>query len=820
MKRINADNISNKAASAALAILTLTSLASAESLYRDDNGMPEGLKREFHFRIPQTPLQLKEFLDDNPGSCLSTEAKLMLADWCFYSREYALALGYYSGIPENAFSGDIREGMIYRKSFSQIKTGFYDEAAAGFRSLALSREFGDQARFYLAYIDYVNGLYDEAYRQFKEIKSTGPKGAEAEFYLNQIDYRNGEYRKVANASERLLSGGEVPEELLAESIRVGGLSFFKLGDKTTARNMLARYAGITGDGAEISALYALGTVYYDDGEPDKALPLFSTVTEYSGPLAQSAWLYIGQIYMQKGDTQAAALAFDKAAKESWDTDVAEAAAYNLAVSSTSGLALPFSDAAAAMENFIESYPASPYSSSLSSYLANAYYGRRDYENALKQIDKVSPQTSETRAIRQKILYQLGITLLQQDKTDRAINALREAADGPEGNVGAEASLWLGDAYYSRKDYSAAARSYEKAISSGLLADNTALADYNLGYSYLKLRNYKAAEKAFRQAENLPGLNPAQKSDAKLRYADCLYYNGLYPQALSVFKDVKLGGGSDAVYAQIREADILGKDGKVNEKISILEGLTDNPDAGVWCSTLLSRLADAYSEKGDDRRAAELYAQMLDNSRGKGDLSQTYYSLATNAENLYRSGDKAAAYAAYKRLESSGITALYPSAVAGIMRTATDKREIREYAAKTAALPGIAAEDMNEAIFTGAEAGLGMEGLSRDNAIADLYSLAVSSDRQWGARAAVILGEELLKQGDNDGAEQVLLALIDDGSDDSYWLARGYIALADVYTAQDKDYLARLYLETLRSNYPGSEKDIMQMISSRLKKLDK
>lgn len=802
-----------------MAALALAAAVPASSAFpREDDSDFEHLRFAFHFRQADTPLLIEQFLSHFPASVHVADATLMLADWYFLNGEYALALMRYSEIPDDAFSGDVRERMLYRKAYAQVKTGYYNEAAAYFSELSGSSAFGYDSRFYLAYIDYVNERYGDAYRQFQTIKNTGKKGAEAEFYLNQMDYRNGQYQKVATTSERLLSV-PVPEELRAETMRVGGLSNFKLGNVAMARDILSRYADLTGDGAELSALYALASIYYDEGNYDKALPLFSTVTEYPGDLAQSSWLYIGQIYLAKGDAQAAALAFDKAAKENWNDQVAETAAYNLAVTSTEGMSLPFADAAAAMERFIDSYPTSPYAVALSSYLANAYYGRRDYENALRQVEKITPQDAKTREMRQKILYQLGVSQLQQGNVADAIRSLSEAS-APDKGVAAQADLWLGDAYYAKKDYSAAARAYERAINSGLLGDNTALAKYNLGYAYMKLRSYAKAEAAFKDACSLKGLNPRQKEDARLRYADCLYYNGKYSDALAIFKDIKLGGGSDAVFAQIREADILGRGGKVTEKISLLESLVDNPDAGVWRTAILQRLADAYSEKGDDRKAAELYARMLDSSGAETDNSQTYYSLATNAENLYKAGDLASAYAAYKRLENSGIAALYPSAVTGVMRTSQNDAEIAEYAARVAALPGISAEDMDEALFLGARAGLALGGLQRTNAMTALDALARSSDRLWGARAAVALGQQLLADGDLAAAEEILLYLIDNGSDDNYWLARGYIALADVYAAQDKDYLARLYLENLQNNYPGSESDIRQMISSRLKTLEK
>lgn len=834
MKKIKKPRrLRHKAAAAAFALVSLSTFpAAARSAadlplpeatipaLPDEEGDFQHIQEACSRNLAEAPFLMKEFLDRFPASAYRSEVTLMLADWYFFEKEYSLARETYSLIRDDAFSGDVRERMLYRKALSQIKSGYYSEARTYLRSLRNSSEFGDDARFYLAYIDYVNGKYDEAYSQFQKIQAAGPKGAEAEFYINQIDYLNGDYRKVANTSERLLSSGNVPDELKVQTMRVGGLSNFKLGSKAMARSMLANYKDIAGTGAEINAVYSLATIYYEEGDYDKALPLFTEVADHGSNLDQSASLYIGQIYLAQGDPRSAAMALDRAARDSWDMNIAETAAYNKAITSAMGESLPFSDSASALEEFIDSYPDSQYAPTFSRYLANAYYGQRNYEEALRQVDKIANPDASTRSMRQKILYQMGVSELQKGDLARAIKDLTEASSpqGPDREVAAQAALWLGDAYYAKKEYRDAVKSYKDAIASGLLKENTALANYNLGYAYMKLGDYKAATPAFKAAYPSDALTQGQQMDALLRYADCLYYTGKYQDALTAFRQVKPQAGPEGVYASIREADILGRNGKVDDKISILEGLYAMADTGIWRSTVVSRLADAYSEKGDDRKAAQLYAAMLD-SGDAADNSEIYYALAANAENLYRSGDMEAALEAYRRLEKSGIDILYPSAVMGIMRSSADNDEIQTYAELVADLPGISAEDSDEARFKGASAALA-SGRNERSARSTLRSLSESSDRLWGARAAVVLAESLLKEGNYEEAENVLLSLIDNGSDDNYWLARGYIALADAYMAQDKDYLARLYLENLRDNYPGKEADIRNMISSRLKKLSK
>lgn len=229
---------------------------------------------------------------------------------------------------------------------------------------------------------------------------------------------------------------------------------------------------------------------------------------------------------------------------------------------------------------------------------------------------------------------------------------------------------------------------------------------------------------------------------------------------------------------MREADILALQGDVTEEIKILNRLADK-GAGVWTKDVLTRLGDAYSMAGEDGKAAQIYARLLDSGISLEESRQMYFSLAANAEKLYKAGDTKGAYALYDRLARSGEEALYQDAVIGLMRTADQCDEIEDNALKVMDFP------VQPDVITEAE---------------------------------VRLAECQLKNGKEAQAEKRLTEIIDEGGDGGYWLARAYIALADIYSSQDKDTLAAMYLETLRDNYPGNEKDIFEMINSRLKTL--
>ena len=106
---------------------------------------------------------------------------------------------------------------------------------------------------------------------------------------------------------------------------------------------------------------------------------------------------------------------------------------------------------------------------------------------------------------------------------------------------------------------------------------------------------------------------------------------------------------------------------------------------------------------------------------------------------------------------------------------------------------------------------------KNAAVETLSALAANPKSLYGAKSAVTLGQYYLDNGAVGDAEKILTEFTDAGSPHEYWLARGFIALADVYHTRGKDYLAVEYLKSLRDNYPGKELDIHDMIATRLGK---
>lgn len=126
-----------------------------------------------------------------------------------------------------------------------------------------------------------------------------------------------------------------------------------------------------------------------------------------------------------------------------------------------------------------------------------------------------------------------------------------------------------------------------------------------------------------------------------------------------------------------------------------------------------------------------------------------------------------------------------------------------------------ADTRSEITFIKAKA---LQKLGRRNEAWTLWrQLAENPSDLYGAMSAVSLAKAQLDNGDKKSARATLDRLIDANPPHQYWLARGFILYSDVLSAQGNDFEAKEYLRSLKSNYPGKDADIFDMINQRLNK---
>lgn len=107
----------------------------------------------------------------------------------------------------------------------------------------------------------------------------------------------------------------------------------------------------------------------------------------------------------------------------------------------------------------------------------------------------------------------------------------------------------------------------------------------------------------------------------------------------------------------------------------------------------------------------------------------------------------------------------------------------------------------------------------DTAIEDLRMLSGDTRIVYGAEAKYLLAQLYYDIRQYDNAEKEVIDYISVSTPHSYWLARSFVLLADVYMKSDRYIEAKQYLISLKQSYQAKD-DIASMIESRLKTLDK
>ncbi|MDD4591986.1 MAG: tetratricopeptide repeat protein, partial [Parabacteroides sp.] len=205
----------------------------------------------------------------------------------------------------------------------------------------------------------------------------------------------------------------------------------------------------------------------------------------------------------------------------------------------------------------------------------------------------------------------------------------------------------------------------------------------------------------------------------------------------------------------------------------------------------------------------------------GDTKFMEEAVARTAEMQYLNNDFPAAAKSFKQLQNIAEKPENKQAARiGIMRCAQQNNNPKDALLAAEELlkeTKLSPEISVEARLARAKAYINLKQESK--AMTDLKELSKDTRTVQGAEAKYLLAQLYYNNKEDKNAEKVLMNFIEDGTPHQYWLARGFILLADVYIRQGDDFQARQYLTSLKNNYK-TEDEIQGLIEDRLAKLKK
>lgn len=553
---------------------------------------------------------LEKFASDYPASRYRVAVKMAIADCDFYDGNYKKALAGYRGIDPKSLDLAMQEDYEYRTAYCRMMLGDYEKALVGFRSLQGVKRYAGAARFYQGYIYYAQGAYAEAKKYFLEADSRTAPGNRAPYYLTQIAYIDRDYDKALSLAKAHIN--DIPE-YRSEMQRIAGESLYNLGNEEEALPYIAEYTGDVAD-PKPSAMYILGVCQYKDNDYEAAIHTLQPVTKCDDAMGQSAYLYIGQSYLQLGNLNAALLALEKAYRMDYDREVQETAFYNYAVAKAEGGRTPFGSSVSLFEDFLKRYPESRHAPEVEEYLVTGYMTDNNYEQALESIQKIRRPSAKILAAKQRVLYTLGTRDLASGRISQAITRFTEAKSLASHNraIATECDLWLGDCYYRQGEYGRAARAYNSYLSASRADDaNRPLAYYDLGYARFAEKRYGDARTDFERVVNNPGnLDKTVIADAYNRLGDCHYYQTDLSSASANYDRAYSLNPEAGDYALFQKAMMKGLGKDHHGKIESLDDMMERyPTSGLLPAALLEK-AESYVALNRPGDAVVIYESLV------------------------------------------------------------------------------------------------------------------------------------------------------------------------------------------------------------------
>lgn len=246
------------------------------------------------------------------------------------------------------------------------------------------------------------------------------------------------------------------------------------------------------------------------------------------------------------------------------------------------------------------------------------------------------------AMREDVDFGLARVSELSGRTDDAVRRYRKLADDPAGRRRDQALMKLGNLYYDRKDFAAAAGEYTALADKYASSELAPSARLNAGYSYYQAKDYKSAAAAFEQAEEAP----SQRVTAQ-------YWNGLSLKQLHQWSAAveslsaaaeALGEKPASAIVRFHWADCLRLSGDRAKAIPIFVSAADADPEGKYADDSLYFASESALEEGDVEQAQSLFARLRQHPEvslgGHVELLQGRIDLAEGTEKKLKSAEAA------------------------------------------------------------------------------------------------------------------------------------------------------------------------------------
>jgi len=555
---------------------------------------------------------LFNFLAKYPTSTKQNQAKYQMGLYYYNNKKYDDALEWFEKVKAYDL-GQEKDEYFFKYGYSAFEEEEFESAGKSFVEVKDTHtKYAAPALYYYSHIAYENREYAKALEGFLRLTDDETFAPLTPYYISQIYYLQGQYQKVIEYAPELID--DVNESRKNELYRIIGDSYFRLNNFENSKEYLEIFMQNTRYPAPADH-YLMGYTYYQLGEYQQAIPHLEKASNGNDRLAQNALYHLGDCYLKAGDKNRARIAFSSASNLDYDEEIKENALYNYALLTFELAYDPFNEGIKALNEYLERYPNSERVDEVYNYMVIGYMNTKNYNAALKSIEKIKNPNNQIKEAHQRIAYYRGVELFKNENYNQAIERFNKAIELGNYNsrINVLALFWKAESYYKTDDFQRAGNTYLSFMNSpgaNSLSEYNKV-QYNLGYTHFKQKNYSEAASWFEKFINSASVNSATlKADAYNRLGDMFFAQKSYWPAIEEYEQAYNIGVSNPDYALYQKGFSFGLVDRMEKKVQTMQLLLSAYPASTFADDALFETGRAYVAMFNNQNAIGSFEKLL------------------------------------------------------------------------------------------------------------------------------------------------------------------------------------------------------------------
>lgn len=554
--------------------------------------------------------RMLSFVEAHPEHPKVEMANFYLGRYYFTKKRYTRSLDYLELVDPHELDPKLLDEYYFKKGYGEFQREKYDLAKESFDHIAnAENRYQSPAKYYTSYIFYREGAYETALVGFRSLESDNLFGPVVPYYICQILFLQDKYEEVITYGTELLE--VAADSKRGEVSRMLGQSYFELGKYAEAIPHLQTAMSDLGGSDEHR--YQLGYAHYQVGNCDEANVMFEPVTMLKTELAQLSFYHMADCYLKAGDKRSSRKAFREASKMKFNEQIHEDALFNFAKLSYELSLDPYHEAIEAFEAYIARHPNSRRVDEAYSFLLQVYLTTKNYQQALKSLDRIKDKNDTLKRTYQKVAYLRGVEVFNDLDFRGAVISFRKVYKYPvDAYLSAQAKFWEAEAYARLGKWEAAESNYLKFVEmpGSISLHEFQLAHYGLGYVAFEQQDYPIAIEWFRKFGTMAKNEDKRLTDAWLRTGDSYYLSKQSERAIDFYdKAIKLGV-FDMDYAIFQISVCYGLQGKTASKVESLKAMLDNYPKTDFAADAKYEIGETYFFTDNTSEAKKYFNMVL------------------------------------------------------------------------------------------------------------------------------------------------------------------------------------------------------------------